>query len=123
MAYAAAYMIIPEPVVVLFYFLNFDWRKKMLVNLSIQVIPTVPEKDIYYVVDRVIERIEKSGLKYEVGPMETTIEGELSELLEIVKEAQEICVKYGAERVCTVVKIDYKPEGVTIDEKIGKYRK
>ena len=95
----------------------------MLVNLSLQVIPTVKEEDIYYVVDRVIDRIAESGLKYEVGPMETTIEGELADLLEIVKDAQEICVKYGAGRVCSVVKIDYKPEGVTIDEKIGKYRK
>jgi uncharacterized protein (TIGR00106 family) len=95
----------------------------MLVNLSLQVIPTVKEGDIYYVVDRVIDRIAESGLKYEVGPMETTIEGELADLLEIVKNAQEICVKYGASRVCSVVKIDYKPEGVTIDEKTGKYRK
>jgi uncharacterized protein YqgV (UPF0045/DUF77 family) len=55
--------------------------------------------------------------------METTMEGELGELLEIVKAAQDICVKEGATRVISVVKIDYKPEGVTMDEKIGKYRK
>ena len=95
----------------------------MLVNLSLQVIPNVKEEEIYYVVVQVIARIAESGLKYEVGPMETTMEGELEELLEIVKEAQEICIKHGASRVCSVVKIDYKPEGVTIDEKIGKYKK
>ena len=95
----------------------------MLVNLSLQVIPNVKEEEIYYVVEQVIARIAESGLKYEVGPMETTMEGELEELLEIVKEAQEICIKHGASRVCSVVKIDYKPEGVTIDEKIGKYKK
>ena len=95
----------------------------MLVNLSLQVIPNVKEEEIYYVVDQVIARIAESGLKYEVGPMETTMEGELEELLEIVKEAQEICIKHGSSRVCSVVKIDYKPEGVTIDEKIGKYKK
>ena len=95
----------------------------MLVNLSLQVIPNVKEEDIYYVVDQVIARIAESGLKYEVGPMETTIEGELDELLKIVKDSQEICVKHGASRVFSVVKIYYNPEGVTIDEKIGKYRK
>lgn len=95
----------------------------MLVNLSLQVIPVVEEENIYFVVDRVIDRIIEAGLKYEVGAMETTIEGELEELLEIVKDAQEICIKYGASRVCSVVKIDYKSEGVTIDEKVGKYRK
>jgi len=93
-----------------------------VVNVSLQVIPTVSEADIYRVVDKVIEMIQKSGVKYLVGPMETTMEGELDELLEIVKKAQNICINEGASRVLSVVKIDYKPEGVTIDEKIYKYK-
>lgn len=94
-----------------------------LVNVSLQVVPGVPEERIYPVVDKVIECIAASGVKYEVGAMETTMEGELDELLEIVKKAQYICVNEGASRVISVVKIDFKPEGVTMDEKIGKYRK
>lgn len=93
------------------------------INVSLQILPRVPEDRIYPVVDKVIALIDASGVKYEVGPMETTMEGELDALLEIVKKAQEICVKEGAKRVLSVVKIDYKPEGVTMDEKIGKYRK
>ncbi|AKN32752.1 hypothetical protein Ccar_18665 [Clostridium carboxidivorans P7] len=93
------------------------------VNVSLQVLPVVKEKDLYGVVDKVIEYIDSCGVKYEVGPMETTMEGEMDELLEIVKKAQEICVQNGAERVMSVVKIDYKSEGVTIDEKVHKYRK
>ncbi|NLX64925.1 MAG: thiamine-binding protein [Clostridiaceae bacterium] len=92
------------------------------VNLSLQVIPCVADDLIYPVVDKVIAMIAESGLTYEVGPMETTIEGELDELLEIVKKAQYICVREGATRVISMVKIDYRPEGVTIDEKIKKYR-
>ena len=46
-------------------------------NLSLQILPVVPEDQIYDVVDKVINLIENSGLKYIVGPMETTIEGEL----------------------------------------------
>jgi len=57
-----------------------------------------------------------------VGPMGTTMEGELHQLLEIVEESQRLCVEKGARRVMSVVKIDYKPEGSTIDEKIAKYR-
>lgn len=94
-----------------------------VVNVSIQVIPVVAEDRIYPVVDKVIEYIEASGVKYEVGPMETTMEGELDELLDIVKKAQEICVQHGATRVVSMVKIDYKPEGVTMNEKTFKYRK
>ncbi|MCJ7688806.1 MAG: thiamine-binding protein, partial [Clostridiaceae bacterium] len=41
----------------------------------------------------------------------------------IVKNAQEICVQHGATRVVSMVKIDYKPEGVTMNEKTFKYRK
>jgi len=93
-----------------------------VVNVSLQVIPRVPDERIYPVVDEVIEFIRKSGVKYIVGPMETTMEGEFDLLMDIVKEAQRICIREGASRVLSVVKIDYKPEGVTMNEKVGKYR-
>jgi len=91
-------------------------------NVSLQVLPVVPEEKIYPVVDRVIEFIKRSGVKYIVGPMETTMEGDLDILLDIVRKAQDICINEGGGRVVTIVKIDYKPEGVTMDEKIYKYR-
>lgn len=91
-------------------------------NLSLQVLPRVPDEQVYGVVDQVIAMIQASGLNHVVGPMETTIEGDLDELLELVRQAQQVCVDAGANRVMSVVKIDYKPDGVTIDEKIGKYR-
>lgn len=91
------------------------------INLSLQIIPVVPEARIYPVVDKVIELINNSGVKYVVGPMETTMEGDMDLLFEIAKKAHEICVNEGAERVCAIIKTDYKPTGVTIDEKIGKY--
>ena len=94
-----------------------------IVNLSLQVLPAVEEENLYRVVDRVIEMIDQRGVKYEVGPMETTMEGELGYLLDIVKKAQKICTEEGAKRVVSIVKIDYKEKGVTIDEKVDKYRK
>ena len=93
------------------------------INVSLQVLPVVEDARIYPVVDKVIEYIQSTGVKYEVGPMETTMEGDLDELMEIVKAVQTICVKEGAERVVSIVKIDYKPEGVTINEKTYKYKK
>lgn len=94
-----------------------------IINVSLQIIPGVEKERVYEVVDKVIAYIDSCNVNYVVGPMETTMEGELGQLLEIVKNAQEICIQAGANRVLSVVKIDYKPEGVTIDEKIGKYRK
>ncbi len=91
-------------------------------NLSLQVIPLLAEENVYSVVDQVIDLIRSSGLEFIVGPMETTMEGDLDELLELVRQAQRICVAAGASRVLSVVKIDYKPEGVTMEEKVCKYR-
>jgi len=103
------------------YFLREGYALPV-VNLSLQILPVVEEEKIYPLVDQVIEIIQASGLKYVVGPMETTIEGELDSLLDLVKKAQEVCVQGGASRVISVVKIDYKPDGVTMDEKTYKYR-
>ena len=94
----------------------------MLCNVSLQVLPSVPDEHLYQVVDQVIELIQESGVKYVVGPMETTMEGELNQLLGIVEKAQEVCFENGAARVVSMVKIDCKAGGVTIDEKIQKYR-
>lgn len=90
-------------------------------NLSLQILPMVPQEEIYSVVDKVIALIQDSGLKYMVGPLGTDIEGDLDVLLELVKKAQDVCVAAGANRVVSVIKIDYGPDGVTMDEKIGKY--
>lgn len=73
-------------------------------------------------VDKVIELIENSGVNFLVGPMGTTMEGDLKELLDLVIKAQDICVEAGSSRVISIVKIDYKPNGVSMNEKIGKYR-
>ncbi|MDD4334124.1 MAG: thiamine-binding protein [Desulfotomaculaceae bacterium] len=94
----------------------------MICNVSLQVIPNVTEEDLYPVVDKVIDMIGMSGVKYIVGPMETTMEGDLRQLLELVARAQEICFANGASRIISVVKIDYKAGGVSIDEKIENYR-
>lgn len=91
-------------------------------NLSLQILPIVDESQVYPLVDQVIDLIQRSGLNYVVGPMETTMEGDLDTMLELVKQAQNVCTQAGARRVVSVIKIDYKPDGVTMDEKVGKYR-
>ncbi|MGL4820318.1 MAG: thiamine-binding protein [Bacilli bacterium] len=93
-------------------------------HVAFQVIPKVSDNlHSYDVVDAAIAVVEKSGYTYEVGAMETTMEGPLHELLEVVKEAQEACIVAGAKEVITNIKIHYRPEtGVTMHEKLHKYR-
>ena len=91
-------------------------------NLSLQILPMVSQDQVYSVVDKVINLIQVSGLPHVVGPMETTLEGDLDNLLDLVKKAQQACVEAGANRIVSIIKIDYSPDGVTINEKVGKYR-
>ena len=88
------------------------------INVSVQVVPL--HRDPYPIVDGAIEAIAESGVKYEVGPMETVLEGELDELLEVVKAAHRACFVEGVERVITYVKIADSVSGTTIEEKVGK---
>jgi uncharacterized protein (TIGR00106 family) len=90
------------------------------VNVAVEVIPLVP--DLYPVVDRAIRVIHDSGVKYEVGPMETTMEGPLDRLLEVAKAAHLACFEAGAEKVVTIIKIGDRIGGTTIEEKVGRYR-
>lgn len=91
-------------------------------HLSLQILPMVEKERLYPVVDKVIEYIKKSGVRYIVGPMETTMEGELDILFDIAKEAHKICLEEGAWRVGAVIKTDVLPEGISFEDKIGKYR-
>jgi uncharacterized protein (TIGR00106 family) len=90
------------------------------VNVSVQVLPLV--EDVYPIVDRAIEVISSSGVKFEVGPMETVMEGPLDKLIEIAKSAHLACFHAGAKRVVTILKIGDQLGGTTIEEKVGKYR-
>lgn len=53
---------------------------------------------------RVVEAQDR--VRFQVGPMFTTLEGELREILELVVRMQEAVFAQGAVRVSTVLKID-----------------
>jgi uncharacterized protein (TIGR00106 family) len=91
------------------------------VNVAVEVLPLCA--DPFPVVDRAIAVIQSSGVKHEVGPMETTMEGDLDQLLEIAKRAHEACFVEGVDKVVTFIKIGDGREGSTIDSKVAKYRK
>lgn len=90
--------------------------------VSIQILPRTPGgKDVIPYVDKAIAIIAGSGVSYRVGPLETTMEGELDELLDIVKRMNEAMVVEGCPSVISQVKIAYHPEGITIRQLTGKY--
>ena len=98
-----------------------------MTSVAIQVLPSAEnDQELCRIVDEVIAYIAGTGLCYEVGPFETTIEGDdYDQLMDIVKECQHVAVRAGAKKVSAYVKVVYRPEGeiLSIDQKIGKYKK
>lgn len=92
------------------------------VNVSMQILPVGEEETALRQIDGVIAYIASTGVKYLVGPMETTMEGPYHQLMDIVAQAQDLCFEEGAQRVVTIIKVDAKKTGVTMDEKIKHYR-
>ncbi len=93
------------------------------IAVSFEVLPggLAAKKDVYEAVDAAIAVVAQSGLRYKVSPMETTVEGEYDDVMALIKQAQEAVLAAGADRVFTFVKIDYNPQGSSIDEKLAKY--
>ncbi|ERJ13050.1 thiamine-binding protein [Haloplasma contractile] len=98
----------------------------MNASIAIQTLPFLEgnrKEEMYSVIDEVIAYIKKQELVYEVGPFETTIEGELSQLIKIIEDVTRLCVEKGAKSVLSYVKIHYSEEGVSaISEKVEKHR-
>ena len=90
------------------------------VTVSFEVIPLC--EDPFPIVDSAIEVVQRSGVRYEVGPHETTMEGELDQLLNIVRSGHRACFEAGAKQVVTIVKIVESVHGSTISEKVSKFR-
>ncbi|GIP23499.1 MULTISPECIES: thiamine-binding protein [Paenibacillus] len=91
--------------------------------LSVQIIPKTPGgEDVIPYVDRAIEVIQASGVKHQVNALETTMEGELDELLDIVKKMNEAVIEFGSPSIISQIKILYTPEGASMDKLTEKYR-
>ncbi|MGL4737894.1 MAG: thiamine-binding protein [Cellulosilyticaceae bacterium] len=97
--------------------------EKFNASLAIQVLPAVEGEEVIRVVDEVIAYIKSTGLNTFVGPFETTIEGDLDELMAIATACQKICIRAGAPSVMSYMKVAYNPNaGVwSIDKKVTKH--
>lgn len=92
--------------------------------LSLQVIPRTPNgEDVVPYVDRAIARIADCGVEYRVGPLETTMEGELRELFEIVAKVNDEMVEMGCPSVISQVKVYHNEAGASMGQLTKKYDK
>ncbi len=96
--------------------------KDNLVNVAIQALPSSRHTHPYDIVDKAIELIHSSGLKYKVCPFETVVEGKLEDILLLVTKLHQTCYEAGAESMMMYLKIQSnKDKNVFIDDKMKKY--
>lgn len=94
------------------------------INLAVQILPmSVSKQDAYAAVDSAIDIVHQSGLKYEVGPFETVIEGAYDTVMAVVKKMQETVFDRNVEHLIVNIKIQRtKGVDVRIEDKTGKYK-
>lgn len=69
-----------------------------------------------------LEPVVRRGLKHEVEPLGTTVEGELKAIFEAVEEAHELLIGKGVDRLTTALRIEDKRGGTSIDDKLEGFR-
>lgn len=91
--------------------------------VSVQIIPNVPVgEDKYDYVDAAIKVIEEAGVKYEVHPLETTMEGEINELMSVIQKMNDKMISMGASNIISQIKLFYQPAGITAETLTEKYK-
>ena len=96
----------------------------MNASIALQVLPeTLDDEKTIAVVDEVIAYMKSSGLNCYVGPFETSVEGDLDELMDMLKECMKIAGRSNKEGVMAFMKVSYRPEGevLTIEKKVTKH--
>lgn len=74
------------------------------------------------VVRLALEPVIRRGLKHEVEPLGTTIEGDLKAVFDAVEEAHELLIGRGVDRLTTMLRIEDKRGGTSMDDKLEGFR-
>ncbi len=94
-----------------------------IVNAAVQIVPIVEDKHPYKWVDEAIAIIQQSGIKYEVGPFATVLEGTYAEVMQVVNDINEyLFSKNCHEWICNVQVQLRSGADITADEKTSKFK-
>lgn len=74
------------------------------------------------VVRLALEPVMRRGLKHEIEPLGTTIEGDLRVVLNAIEEAHELLIGKGVGRLTTTLRIEDKRGGTSMEDKLEGFR-
>ena len=93
-----------------------------IVNASIQILPVVQDRHPYEWVDEAIAVIQRSGIKYEIGPFATVVEGTYDEVIKVVHSINEHLNSAACNEWIMNLQIQLRSNGdITGDEKTAKF--
>jgi uncharacterized protein (TIGR00106 family) len=81
---------------------------QFIINASIQIVPIVMDKHPYEWVDEAIAIIQQSGIKYEIGPFATVLEGSYNEVLKIINAVNEYLYDKGCKEWISNIQIQIR---------------
>ena len=84
---------------------------------GIQLMPNNKDDHTGGTVEKILEVIEQSGLRHQVGPLETVVEGDFDSVMTVLRNAHQEAVDAGAEEIMTNVKMHYRTSGVSLEDK------
>lgn len=94
-----------------------------IINASIQIVPIVQDRHPYVWVDEAIEIIKSSGIKYEVGPFATVVEGTYGDVISVVNSINDYLLEKNCSEWITNLQIQIRSGGdITSAEKTIKHQ-
>lgn len=57
-----------------------------------------------------VRKLEEKGLKYQLTPTATVVEGEIDQLWEVAKDMHQEALSHGTERIVTNISIDHRTD-------------
>lgn len=94
-----------------------------IINASIQLVPVTQDRHPYDWVDEAIAIIQQSGIRHEIGPFATVVEGTYAEVMAVIHQVNEhLCQRQCPEWI-THVQIQIRSNGnITGEDKTGKFK-
>jgi len=94
-----------------------------IINASIQIVPIVRDKHPYEWVDEAIAIIQQSGIKYDVGPFATVLEGTYVQVMEVIHQVNQYLFAKGCAEWIANVQVQIRSDSdITAGEKTEKFK-
>lgn len=92
-----------------------------MINAAIQLLPTKTQKDKIELIDKAIDCIKKSNLKYLVCPFETVVQGTFQQVSQLIDEIRKTTLSNGCEELIINIKIHAAQVDLFFEDKLIKY--